>query len=124
MSLLDDLKEFNKQVEGKNRFELIKTISRRSHMLSKQSTAISDSYALTCSLYKIRPEIKDKENKITYSNEDDILSYVSNDDIIESVKKSLRCSSRESVNYIYVDTLTNADMSRVRVLVNMILDLD
>lgn len=92
--------------------------------MSKQSTAISDSYALTCSLYKIRPEIKDKEKKITYSNEDDILSYVSNDDIIESVKKSLRCSSKESVNYIYVDTLTYADMSRVRVLVNMILDLD
>lgn len=123
-SRLDDLKKF-KELEKKsgNPYLAIQKLTHRSRKLGTEYKGVNDSHLITCALYNEEPSIIHK-NKISIesSYQDDLLSRVSNEDVVTSVKLSLKYSTRDNIQYVYTDSLEKCDESRVQVLVNMILD--
>ena len=123
-SRLDDINRFQ-EIEKKcrNPYLAIQKITEKSRKLGKKYRGVSDSHLITCALYDEEPSPIHKNqisSECTY--EEEILSRVSNDDIIKSVKLSLKYSTKDHVQYVYTDSLHKCDESRVQVLVNMILD--
>ena len=123
-SRLDDLKKF-KELEKKsgNPYLAIQKLTHESRKLGTKYKGVNDSHLITCALYNEEPSIIHK-NKISIesSYQDELLSRVSNEDVVRSVKLSLKYSTRDKVQYVYTDSLEKCDESRVQVLVNMILD--
>ena len=123
-SRLDDLKKF-KELEKKsgNPYLAIQKLTHKSRKLGTKYKGVNDSHLITCALYNEEPSIIHKNKISTESNyQDELLSRVSNEDVIRSVKLSLRYSTRDNIQYVYTDSLEKCDESRVQVLVNMILD--
>lgn len=119
---LEDLNRF-KKLESKcgNKYEAIQRLCKKSRKLGKISKGVRDSKLLSCA---IRDEVP-VEHKITmlqqsWSREDEILSSVSDLDVIYSVKQSVKYSTPENIQYIYLDGMKEYQMKRVRVLTNMI----
>ena len=123
-SRLDDLKKF-KELEKKsgNPYLAIQKLTHKSRKLGKTYKGVNDSHLITCALYNEEPSIIHK-NKISIesSYQDELLSRVSNEDVVRSVELSLKYSTRDNIQYVYTDSLERCDESRVQVLVNMILD--
>lgn len=123
-SRLDDLKKF-KELEKKsgNPYLAIQKLTHNSRKLSTKYKGVNDSHLITCALYNEEPSIIHK-NKISIesSYQDELLSRVSNEDVVRSVKLSLKYSIRDNIQYVYTDSLEKCDECRVQVLVNMILD--
>lgn len=123
-SRLDDLKKF-KELEKKsgNPYLAIQKLTHKSRKLGTKYKGVNDSHLITCALYNEEPSIIHK-NKISIesSYKDELLSRVSNEDVVRSVKLSLKYSTRDNIQYVYTDSLERCDESRVQVLVNMILD--
>ena len=123
-SRLDDLKKF-KELEKKsgNPYLAIQKLTHKSRKLGTKYKGVNDSHLITCALYNEEPSIIHK-NKICIesSYQDELLSRVSNEDVVRSVKLSLKYSTRDNIQYVYTDSLEKCDESRVQVLVNMILD--
>lgn len=123
-SRLDDLKKF-KELEKKsgNPYLAIQKLTHESRKLGTKYKGVNDSHLITCALYNEEPSII-HENKISIesSYQDELLSRVSNEDVVRSVKLSLQYSTRDNIQYVYTDSLEKCDESRVQVLVNMILD--
>lgn len=123
-SRLDDLKKF-KELEKKsgNPYLAIQKLTHKSRKLGTKYKDVNDSHLITCALYNEEPSIIHK-NKISIesSYQDELLSRVSNEDVVRSVKLSLKYSTRDNIQYVYTDSLEKCDESRVQVLVNMILD--
>lgn len=123
-SRLDDLKKF-KELEKKsgNPYLAIQKLTHESRKLGTKYRGVNDSHLITCALYNEEPSIIHK-NKISIesSYKDELLSRVSDEDVVRSVKLSLQYSTRDSIQYVYTDSLEKCDESRVQVLVNMILD--
>ena len=123
-SRLDDLKKF-KELEKKsgNPYLAIQKLTHESRKLGTKYKGVNDSHLITCALYNEEPSIIHK-NKISIesSYQDELLSRVSNEDVVRSVKLSLKYSTCDKVQYVYTDSLEKCDESRVQVLVNMILD--
>ena len=123
-SRLDDLKKF-KELEKKsgNPYLAIQKLTHKSRKLGTKYKGVNDSHLITCALYNEEPSIIHK-NKISIesSYKDELLSRVSNEDVVRSVKLSLQYSTRDNIQYVYTDSLEKCDESRVQVLVNMILD--
>lgn len=123
-SRLDDLKKF-KELEKKcgNPYLAIQKLTHKSRKLGTKYKGVNDSHLITCALYNEEPSIIHK-NKISIesSYQDELLSRVSNEDVVRSVKLSLKYSTRDNIQYVYTDSLEKCDESRVQVLVNMILD--
>lgn len=123
-SRLDDLKKF-KELERKsgNPYLAIQKLTHESRKLGTKYKGVNDSHLITCALYNEEPSIIHK-NKISIesSYQDELLSRVSNEDVVTSVKLSLKYSTRDNIQYVYTDSLERCDESRVQVLVNMILD--
>lgn len=123
-SRLDDLKKF-KELEKKsgNPYLAIQKLTHESRKLGTKYKGVNDSHLITCALYNEEPSIIHK-NKISIesSYQDKLLSRVSNEDVVRSVKLSLKYSTRDNIQYVYTDSLEKCDESRVQVLVNMILD--
>ena len=123
-SRLDDINRF-KEIEKKcgNPYLAIQKIAGKARKISKTYKGVSDSHLITCALYDETPSVI-RKNQISLEStyEDEILSRVSNEDIVRSVKLSLRYSTRDNIHYVYLDSLDSCDEQRVQVLVNMILD--
>jgi hypothetical protein len=123
-SRLDDLKKF-KELEKKsgNPYLAIQKLTHKSRKLGTKYKGVNDSHLITCALHNEEPSIIHK-NKISIesSYQDDLLSRVSDEDVVRSVKLSLKYSTRDNIQYVYTDSLEKCDESRVQVLVNMILD--
>lgn len=123
-SRLDDLKKF-KELEKKsgNPYLAIQKLTHKSRKLGIKYKGVNDSHLITCALYNEEPSIIHK-NKISIesSYQDELLSRVSNEDVVRSVELSLKYSTRDNIQYVYTDSLEKCDESRVQVLVNMILD--
>lgn len=123
-SRLDDLKKF-KELEKKsgNPYLAIQKLTHKSRKLGTKYKGVNDSHLITCALYNEEPSIIHK-NKISIesSYQDELLSRVSNEDVVRSVELSLKYSTRDNIQYVYTDSLERCDESRVQVLVNMILD--
>lgn len=123
-SRLDDLKKF-KELEKKsgNPYLAIQKLTHESRKLGTKYKGVNDSHLITCALYNEEPSIIHK-NKISIesSYQDELLSRVSNEDVVRSVKLSLKYSTRDNIQYVYTDSLEKCDESRVQVLVNMILE--
>ena len=123
-SRLDDLKKFKElEKNSGNRYLAIQKLTHKSRKLCKTYKGVNDSHLITCALYNEEPSIIHK-NKISIesSYQDELLSRVSNEDVVRSVKLSLKYSTRDNIQYVYTDSLERCDESRVQVLVNMILD--
>lgn len=123
-SRLDDLKKF-KELEKKsgNPYLAIQKLTHKSRKLGTKYKGVNDSHLITCALYNEEPSIIHKNKlSIESSYQDELLSRVSNEDVVKSVKLSLKYSTRDKVQYVYTDSLEKCDESRVQVLVNMILD--
>lgn len=123
-SRLDDLKKF-KELEKKsgNPYLAIQKLTHKSRKLGTKYKGVNDSHLITCALYNEEPSIIHKNNiSIESSYQDELLSRVSNEDVVRSVKLSLKYSTRDNIQYVYTDSLEKCDESRVQVLVNMILD--
>lgn len=123
-SRLDDIDKF-KELEKKcgNPYLAIQKITKKSRKLSKKYKGVSDSHLITYALYDEEPSPIHKNNiSLECSYEDALLSRISNEDVVRSVKLSLKYSTKENIQYIYTDSLEKCDESRVQVLVNMILD--
>lgn len=123
-SRLDDLKKF-KELEKKsgNLYLAIQKLTHESRKLGTKYKGVNDSHLITCALYNEEPSIIHKNKlSIESSYQDELLSRVSNEDVVRSVKLSLKYSTRDKVQYVYTDSLEKCDESRVQVLVNMILD--
>lgn len=123
-SRLDDLKKF-KELEKKsgNPYLAIQKLTHNSRKLGTKYKGVNDSHLITCALYNEEPSIIHK-NKISIesSYQDELLSRVSNEDVVRSVKLSLKYSICDNIQYVYTDSLEKCDECRVQVLVNMILD--
>lgn len=120
MSMFDDLKEFEKLSKKANRYESIRTIINKSRNLkSIYKGSYLDSKYVSCVLYDNTPSLK--HNNHSNDLEKELYDYISDTDIIESIMKSLKYSTKDNVQYIYLDTLDEYDMSRVRFIVNRIL---
>lgn len=123
-SRLDDLKKF-KELEKKsgNPYLAIQKLTHKSRKLGTKYKGVNDSHLITCALYNEEPSIIHKNKlSIESSYQDELLSRVSNEDVVRSVKLSLKYSTRDNIQYVYTDSLEKCDESRVQVLVNMILD--
>lgn len=123
-SRLDDLDRFQ-EIEKKcgNSYLAIQQITKKSRKLGNKYKGVSDSHLITCALYDDNPQIIHKNRiSIESSYEDELLSRISNEDVIRSVKLSLKYSTRDNIQYVYTDSLDRCDEQRVQVLVNMILD--
>lgn len=123
-SRLDDLKKF-KELEKKsgNPYLAIQKLTHKSRKLGTKYKGVNDSHLITCALYNEEPSIIHKTKiSIESSYQDELLSRVSNEDVVRSVKLSLKYSTRDNTQYVYTDSLEKCDESRVQVLVNMILD--
>lgn len=123
-SRLDDINRFQ-EIEKKcgNPYLAIQKITGKSRKLGKKYRGVSDSHLITCALYDEEPSPIHKNSISTEcSYGDELLSRVSNQDVVRSVKLSLKYSTREHIQYVYTDNLEKCDESRVQVLVNMILD--
>lgn len=119
---LENLIYFN-ELPG-NHFENIQNFCKESRQISKKYN-IMESKALTYALYEEVPDDVHKskiEIPRTVSYADLVLSNVSNPLIINSVKESLKQSTPNNTNYVYDSRICDADKSRVRILVNMILN--
>ena len=123
-SRLDDLKKF-RELEKKsgNPYLAIQKLTHKSRKLGKTYKGVNDSHLITCALYDEQPSmIRKNRISIESSYQDELLSRVSNEDVVRSVKLSLKYSTRDNTQYVYTDSLEKCDESRVQVLVNMILD--
>lgn len=123
-SRLDDINRFQ-EIEKKcgNPYLAIQNIAEKSRKLGKKYRGVSDSHLITCALYdEIPTPIHKNRLSIESTYEDDLLSRVSNEDVVRSVKMSLKYSKKDSIHYVYTDSLQKCDEPRVQVLVNMILD--
>ena len=120
MSMFDDLKEFEKLSKTANRYESIRRIINKSRNLkSIYKGSHLDSKYISCALYDNTPSLK--HNNHSNDLEKELYDYISDTDIIESIMKSLKYSTKDNIQYIYLDTLDEYDMSRVRFIVNRIL---
>ena len=123
-SRLDDIDKF-KEIENNcgNPYLAIQHITKKSRKLGKKYKGVSDSHLITCALYDEQPStIRKNSISIESTYEDDLLSRVSNEAVVRSVKLSLKYSKKDSIHYVYTDSLQTCDEERVQVLVNMILD--
>ena len=116
MSMLDDLYLLN---DSDNHYAFVKQIAKSSRKLLEDYPRLLDSQALSHTIHNTQPKSKYKE--LTPSLIDDVLSYVSDEDVIHCVIQSLKYSHESNIHYVYLDTMSEGQMSRVRVLVNMIL---
>ena len=123
-SRLEDIQKFQEISEKcGNPYLAIQQITKKSRKLGNKYKGVSDSHLITCALYDEIPSVIRKNNiSLESTYEDEILSRVSNEDVLRSVKLSLKYSTKDNVQYVYTDTLEKCDESRVQVLVNMILD--
>ena len=123
-SRLYDINRF-KEIEKKcgNPYLAIQKITEKARKISKTYKGVSDSHLITCALYDEEPSPIHKNSiSLECSYADELLYRESNEDVVRSVKLSLKYSSKDDVQYVYTDTLEKCDESRVQVLVNMILD--
>lgn len=116
------LEEFNEYASKiGNRYEAINRICKKSRKIGKKyPKQFLDSNQLSYSILDDVPRVKNRKN-VCFDEIDDILSYVSDYDVIESVRRSIKYSTKESIQYVYLDTLDNYKQSRVRFLVNQIM---
>lgn len=115
------LEEFNDYASKVgNRYEAINRLCKKSRKIGKKyPKQFLDSKQLSYAVSNKLPEIK--KTKISFDEIDDILWYVNDSDVIDSVKRSIECSSKESINYVYLDSLDDYKQCRVRFLVNQII---
>lgn len=118
---LNEFNELAKKVG--NRYEAVNLIVQRSRKLSKEcKEELLDSQALTWAISGKKPKLKRPVNiSREYSRLTEVLSNVSDEDVISSVLSSVRNSTKDSIHYVYMDSLSESQMKRVQVLTKMIL---
>lgn len=116
MSMLDDLYLLD---DSDNHYAFVKQIAKSSRKLLKDYPRLLDSQALSHTIHHTQPNLKYKQS--TPSLIDNVLSHVSDEDVIHCVIQSLKYSDKSNIHYVYLDTMSEGQMSRVRVLVNMML---
>lgn len=119
------LEEFNDFVDliG-NQYEAIKLITNEARKRSYKYPFVSESSLLTWVVTGEKPELNspDLAKQLRKSNRiEDILNYVSNEDIVKSVNLSIGYSkSQGHLVYRYKNSLSEYEKVRVRILVNII----
>lgn len=123
-SRLDDIQRFQ-EIEKNcgNTYLAIQKIAEKSRKLGQTYKGVRDSHLITCALHGDTPSLI-RKNTISLESkyEDELLSRVSDENVVRSVKLSLKHSTKYKIQYVYTDDLEKCDESRVQVLVNMILD--
>lgn len=119
------LNEFNDFAElVGNRYEAIKLIANEARDRATRYSFVNDSALLTWVVTGRKPKLypEDMSKKIRKSNRiEDILNYVSNEDIVKSVNMSIGYSKSEGhLVYRYRNSLSDYEKMRVRILVNII----
>lgn len=119
------LNEFNDFAElVGNRYKAIKLITNEARDRSSRYAFVSDSSLLTWVVTGKKPKVypQDISKQVRKSNRvEDILSYVSNEDIVKSVTMSIGYSkSHGHLVYRYRNSLSDYEKMRVRILVNII----
>lgn len=122
-TLLSDLNRFYKlELAADSRYGIINAIVNEVRRLKYTYHDASESELISAVIRNKEPKTcKSKYISQSWSKESEILSTVNDEDVIESVKKSLKVSTKESINYIYLESLSQSQMMRVRVLTNLIL---
>lgn len=122
-TLLSDLNRFYKlESTADSRYGIINAIVNEVRRLKYTYHDASESELISAVIRNKEPKTcKSKYIPQSWSRESEILSTVNDEDVIESVKKSLKVSTEESINYIYLESLSQSQMMRVRVLTNLIL---
>lgn len=121
MNVLEDIHKFT-QISNKigNIYQSINYISKRARKY-RDDTSCLESQALTYVVTGRAPIQNRNHTSTDISKTEEVLSLVSNEDVIQSVLKSVNLSTAENIQYVYLDSLNEFEMSRVRVLVNKIL---
>ena len=119
------LNEFNDFAElVGNRYKAIKLITNEARDRATRYSFVNDSALLTWVVTGRNPKLypEDISKKIRKSNRvEDILNYVSNEDIVKSVNMSIGYSkSHGHLVYRYRNSLSDYEKMRVRILVNII----
>ena len=119
------LNEFNDFAElVGNRYKAIKLITNEARDRATRCSFVNDSALLTWVVTGRKPKLypEDISKKIRKSNRiEDILNYVSNEDIVKSVNMSIGYSkSQGHLVYRYRNSLSDYEKMRVRILVNII----
>lgn len=119
------LNEFNDFAElVGNRYKAIKLITNEARDRATRYSFVNDSALLTWVVTGRKPKLypEDISKKIRKSNRiEDILNYVSNEDIVKSVNMSIGYSkSHGHLVYRYRNSLSDYEKMRVRILVNII----
>ena len=107
-----------------NRYKAIKLITNEARDRATRYSFVNDSALLTWVVTGRKPKLypEDISKKIRKSNRiEDILNYVSNEDIVKSVNMSIGYSKSEGhLVYRYRNSLSDYEKMRVRILVNII----
>ena len=119
------LNEFNDFAElVGNRYKALKLITNEARDRATRYSFVNDSALLTWVVTGRKPKLypEDISKKIRKSNRiEDILNYVSNEDIVKSVNMSIGYSkSHGHLVYRYRNSLSDYEKMRVRILVNII----
>ena len=119
------LNEFNDFAElVGNRYKALKLITNEARDRAIRYSFVNDSALLTWVVTGRKPKFypEDISKKIRKSNRiEDILNYVSNEDIVKSVNMSIGYSkSHGHLVYRYRNSLSDYEKMRVRILVNII----
>lgn len=113
-----------KQLEEKlgSKYLAINYVSTLARKLKKSvDDCISESEAITWALTGEKPEIRKKTNYIDYSSLDEVLCYVDDVDVCESVRMSYMKSLKEKhLLYRYKEGINYYQKARVRILVRMV----
>ena len=117
----DDIKKFNQLAKQRgNLYETVNYLSKKARKYCNETHCL-ESEALTYVTIGKTPKIHKNDIPEECSKLESVLSLVSNEDIIQSVLRSVELSTPEHIQYVYLDSLDEYEMSRVRILVNKIL---
>lgn len=119
-----NLEDFNQYAENVgNRYDAINKIAKKSRSIKTYlNNRISESESITCAVTDKIPEFSKHEVSIPRLYKYDELSHVCDNEIIDCVLRSISVSTKNNTYYIYSDELDEYKKSRVRVLVNMIMN--
>lgn len=119
---LDEFNDFAELVG--NKYKAIKLITNEARDRSSRYSFVNDSALLTWVVTGKKPKVypEDISKQLRKSKRiEDILNYVSNEDVVKSVNASLGNSkSQGHLVYRYRNSLSDYEKMRVRILVNII----
>lgn len=117
---------------GGSTYQAIQHLSKVARKKLKEvDNNIQDSQALTWALTGLEPDVKQNmKDKVYHSKKfyqeeymDDMLCYVDDEEVCESVRESFRASKKVNhLIYVYNHTLDEHRKSRVRILTRMVWD--